>query len=178
MMSAGAASRTSPPMPVAAWTSASSSVRAASPSRSRWSRRGMHSRLRIPGADALGRSRNSRRGWTNVWCGLRTARSRASADAAEAARAAVDLEPDLAAAVGAVDAPVVGELREQAQAEALGLDLERVEPAALVGDLHAREVVAEASEEHDPLVPAEAGVADGVADDLGREERHGVLDVL
>src|SRR3954447_8942281 len=99
----------------------------------------------------------------------RYVRARGSGRAAEAARAAVDLEPDLAAAVRAVDAPVVRQLREQAQAEALGLDHLRVEAAALVGDLHAREVVGETREEDDPLVAAKAGVADRVADHLGRE---------
>src|SRR3954470_10158839 len=115
-------------MPVAVWTSANSSVRAASPSRSRWSRRGMDRRLGIAGADGLGRTRNSPRGWTNVWCGLFSAPAcRRSGGAAEAPRPAVDLEPDLAAAVRAVDAPVVRQLREQAQAEALGLDHLRIE---------------------------------------------------
>ena len=52
----------------------------------------------------------------------------ASGGAAEAARAAVDLEPDLAAASVAVDTPPARELREQAQAEALGLDRVGIEP--------------------------------------------------
>src|SRR4051794_33781637 len=102
----------------------------------------------------------------------------ASGQAAEATGPAVDLEPDLAAAVRAVDAPVVRQLREQAQSEALALDDLRVEAAALVGDLHTREVLAETGEEDDPLVAAQPRVADGVADDLRGEERHRVLDVL
>src|SRR5918911_1512542 len=142
-MSTGADKRTSGLMPVALWTSANASVRAASPSRSRWSRRGMHRRLRIAGADALGRTRNGAGIWTNVWCGV-AARRRASGGAPEAARAAVDLEPDLAAAVGAVDAPVACQLGEQAQAEALRLDQLGIEAAALVGDLDAGVVLGEA----------------------------------
>src|SRR3954462_1853703 len=102
----------------------------------------------------------------------------ASGHAAEAPRPAVDLDPDLAAAVRAVDAPVVRQLREQAQSEALRLDDLRVEAGALVGDLHAREVLSETGEEDDPLVAAQARVVDGVADDLRGEERHRVLDVL
>src|SRR4051794_6617588 len=155
-------------MPVALWTSANSSVRPASPSRSRWSRRGMPPRLRIRGADALGKTCNNARGWTNVWRGL--AAPRVSGGPAQAARPAVDLEPDHAAAVGAVEAPAARELRQRAQAEALDLDLVRVEPPPRSAT-HAREVRGQAREEHDPLVAAGADVTDGVLP-IGRRARH------
>src|SRR4051812_33300393 len=87
-----------------------------------------------------------------------------SGGATEAARPAVHLEPDLAAAVGAVAPPTARELREQPQPEALGPDGLRVEAVALVGHLDARVVLGEAREEDDALVAPQAGVADGVAD--------------
>src|SRR4051794_41940801 len=92
----------------------------------------------------------------------------ASGHAAEAPRPAVDLEPDLAAAGRAVDAPVVRQLREQAQSEALGLDDLRVEAGALVGDLHAREVLRETGGEDDPPVAAPARRAGGGGGGLRR----------
>src|SRR3954465_10991477 len=104
--------------------------------------------------------------------------ARRGSGAPEAARAPAHPEPALAAAVRAVDAPAVGELAEESQAEALGLDRRRIEAGALVGDLHPREVLAQPREEDDALVAAQAGVADGVCDDLGGEQRDGVLDVL
>src|SRR4051794_631860 len=113
-ISAGAARRTSPLIPVALCTTANSTVRAASPNRMRWSRRGMHGRLGAARQDALGIFRSRARGWTNVCCGEKPR----SGDAAEPTGAAVDLEPDLAAAVGAVAAPAARELRGQPGAEA------------------------------------------------------------
>src|SRR6185295_20414120 len=86
--------------------------------------------------------------------------------AAEATGSPVDLEPDLAAALVAVDAPAARQLREQAQPEALGLHGLGIEAVALVGDLDAREVLAQPGEEHDALVAAQARVAHRVADDL------------
>ena len=126
-----------------------------------------------------GRSgRTSGAGKTRQTAARRTGRGQAGGGAAEAARAAVDLEPDLAPAIVAVHAPPACELGEQAQAEALGVDAFGIEPVALVGDLHPGEILSQAGEEHDALVRAKAGMAHGVADDLGRQQRDGVLDVL
>src|SRR3954468_13965541 len=173
-ISAGAARRTSPLIPVALCTTANSTVRAASPNRMRWSRRGMHGRLGAARQDALGIFRSRARGWTNVCCGEKPR----SGDAAEPTGAAVDLEPDLAAAVGAVAAPAAGKLREQAEAEAFGPDGLGIEAVALVGDLDAREILRQAGEEDDALVAAQTGVPDGGADDLRGEEGDGGVDVL
>src|SRR4051812_27746801 len=168
-------------MPVALCRTATSSVRAASPRRMRWSRRGMAWRLRPAPRDALGTSRSEPRGWTNVRVRGNVPGPSVverSVVAPEATRAAVDLEPDLAAAIGAVDAPAARELGQQAQPVALGLHRLRVEALALVGHLDAGEVLGQARDEDDPLIAAQRGVAHRVADDLGREEGDRVLDVL
>src|SRR6478735_3347656 len=174
---AGVARRTSLLMPVALWSTASSTVRAASPSRMRWSRRGMDRRLRVGVPRVVGIFRRRRGRWTNVRCGEKppavtagqgrgAAAAVPSGRAAEAAGPAVDLEPHLAAAIVAVDAPAARQLGEQAQAEALALHSLGIEAVPLVGDLDAREVLAQPSEEDDALIAAQAGMANRVPDDL------------
>src|SRR4051812_5182820 len=99
--------------------------------------------------------------------------------AAEAAAAAIDLEPDTAAAAGALDAPVAGQLVEEPQAESARLvaDL-RVEPGAAVGDLDMDVVAPDAREEDDLLPVARRRVADRVPHDLGDEQRDRVGEVV
>ena len=96
----------------------------------------------------------------------------------EPPRPAVDLEPDPGSLVVAVDAPAGRELVQHPQPEALRVMAHvGVEPRAVVADLDPGVVLGEPRGEDDPVGVRQAGVADAVRDELGREQAHRVVHV-
>src|SRR3954447_22486310 len=103
-------------------------------------------------------------------------RSRSAAASGGAAR---QLEPDAGRVVVAVDAPAVGHLVHEHEAEAAGLHRVRVRAllryparAAGVADLDVRAGVVGARAQADLLARVDAGVADAVGDELRDEQQE------
>ena len=147
-------------------------------------------RLRVGAARVVGTFRRRRGRWTNVRCGEKPRGGDRGAAAAVRRRrcgqAARRKRPDRRSTSNQTLQPRSLQSTPQRLASLASRRRPKpsvctrlgIEAVALVGDLDAGEVLAQAGEEHDALVAAQAGVADGVADDLRGEQRDGVLDVL